>query len=78
MVPITGDGNGKGETTGCGRFHRERRRGGSTVREADGTTKSSVAAEEAEGSNDWRLEVEDDRRKLGRWAGPVKKIWLRV
>jgi hypothetical protein len=33
--------------------------------EADDTMKSSMAARETEGG-DWRLEVEDDQRKLGR------------
>jgi hypothetical protein len=37
------------------------------VLEADDITKSGAAIEEAKGS-DWRLEVEDDQRKLGRWA----------
>jgi hypothetical protein len=36
--------------------------------ETDDTTKSGAANEEAEGSSDWCLEVEDDRRKLGRRA----------
>jgi hypothetical protein len=39
-----------------------RRRGGSTVPKADNTVKSGVAA------GGWRLEVEDDQRKLGRWT----------
>jgi hypothetical protein len=46
---------------------RGRRGGGSTVPEADNTAKSGAVAGEAEGSG-WRLEVEDDQRKLGRWA----------
>jgi hypothetical protein len=46
-------------------FSREegRRRGDSTVPEADNTTKSATTAGEAEGDS-WRLEVEDDQRKL--------------
>jgi hypothetical protein len=36
------------------------------VPEAYDTTKSGMAAEEAEGGG-WLLEVEDDRRKLDRW-----------
>jgi hypothetical protein len=44
-----------------------RRRGGSTVKEADDIAKSGVAAGEAEGGR-WRQEVKDDQRKLGRWA----------
>jgi hypothetical protein len=31
------------------------------------TTKSNVADREAEGGS-WRLDVNDDQRKLGRWA----------
>jgi hypothetical protein len=46
---------------------RGRRRDGSTVTEANNTVKSDVAVREAEGDG-WRLEVEDDQRKLGRWA----------
>jgi hypothetical protein len=42
---------------------RGRRRGGSTMLEADDTSKSNTTPEEAEGS-DWSLEVEDDQRKL--------------
>jgi hypothetical protein len=45
----------------------ERRRGYSTVPEADDTAKSDVAAREAKGG-DWSLEVEDDQRKLGWWV----------
>jgi hypothetical protein len=41
-----------------------RRWGGSTVLEADNTVKSDAAAE----CDDWRLQVEDDQMKLGRWA----------
>jgi hypothetical protein len=44
-----------------------RRRGVSTVLKADDTTKIGTAAGEAEGCG-WHLEVEDDQRKLGRWA----------
>jgi hypothetical protein len=43
---------------------RGKRQGGSTVPEADDTTKSGVAAKEAEGGNR-HLEVGDDQRKLG-------------
>jgi hypothetical protein len=46
---------------------RGRRRGGSTVPEADNTVKSSAAVGEAEGVG-WCLEVENDQRKLGWWA----------
>jgi hypothetical protein len=35
--------------------------------EGDDTTKGGAAAREAEGGG-WRLEVDDDQRKLGRWA----------
>jgi hypothetical protein len=38
---------------------RGRRQGGSTVPEANDTTKSGAVAGEAEGGN-WRLEVEDE------------------
>jgi hypothetical protein len=41
-----------------------RRRGGSTVSEADDTVKSDMTAGEAEGYG-WHLEVKDDQRKLG-------------
>jgi hypothetical protein len=55
---------------------RERRRGGSTVPEVDDIAKSGAAAREAEGGG-WRLEVEDDQRKLGQWVelltGSAKK-----
>jgi hypothetical protein len=44
-----------------------RRRGGSTVPEADDTTKSGLTIWEAEGDN-WRIDVEDHQRKLGRWT----------
>jgi hypothetical protein len=37
------------------------------VPETDDTVKSAAAAGEAEGDG-WRLEVEDDQRKLGLWA----------
>jgi subtilisin-like proprotein convertase family protein len=37
------------------------------VPEADDTVKSSTTNGEAEGG-DWHLEIEDDQRKLGRWA----------
>jgi hypothetical protein len=46
---------------------RGRRRGGSTVLEADDITKSGVAVGDVEGGH-WCLEVEDDQRKLGRWV----------
>jgi subtilisin-like proprotein convertase family protein len=45
---------------------RGRRQGSSTMSEADDTTKSGALAKEVEGG-DWRLEVEDDQGKLGRW-----------
>jgi subtilisin-like proprotein convertase family protein len=38
---------------------RGRRQGGSTVPEANDTTKSGAVAGEAEGGN-WRLEIEDE------------------
>jgi subtilisin-like proprotein convertase family protein len=44
---------------------RGRRRGDSTITEADDTAKSGAAAGEAEGGS-WHLDVEDDQRKLGR------------
>jgi hypothetical protein len=46
---------------------RGRKRGGSTVQEADNIAKSGVMAWEAEGGS-WRLDVEDDQRKLVQWA----------
>jgi hypothetical protein len=46
-------------------FSRGKRHGGSTVLEADNTAKSNAAAGEVE-SDSWRLEVEDDQRKLDR------------
>jgi hypothetical protein len=47
------------------------------VPEAYDTTKSGMAAEEAEGGG-WLLEVEDDRRKLNRWPECVVEpnCWL--
>jgi hypothetical protein len=39
---VTGDGNGEEDTTGCNHFRRGRRRGGSTVWKADGTSKSGA------------------------------------
>jgi hypothetical protein len=50
MTPITRDENGEGEAMGCDRFQRGRRRGDSTMPEADDTAKSGAAAGEAEGS----------------------------
>jgi hypothetical protein len=44
-----------------------RRRGSSTVPEANDTTKSGTTVGEAEGCG-WRLKVEDDQRKLDWWA----------
>jgi hypothetical protein len=75
---------GKGRRWGATIFGREegRRRGGSIVLEVDNTAKSGAAVGEAE-CGDWHLQVEDDQRKLGRWAecgwaelltGPVKKM----
>jgi hypothetical protein len=56
------------------------RRGSSTVWEVDGTAKSGTVAREAEGGSGWHLEVEDDRRKLGRWVecavGPNYRLGL--
>jgi hypothetical protein len=52
MTSITGDRNGEGEAMGCDRFQREkrgRRQGGSTVPEANDTSKSGAAPGEAEG-----------------------------
>jgi hypothetical protein len=46
---------------------RGRRRGGSIAPEADDTVKSGAATGEVKGG-DWRLEAEDDQRKLGRWV----------
>jgi hypothetical protein len=66
MTLIMGDGDKEVEATRCGRFRRVRRCGGSTVREADSTAKSSAAVGEAKDGSGWRLEVEDDQRKLGR------------
>jgi hypothetical protein len=40
------------------------RQGGSMMSVVDNTMNSGMAAREAEGSG-WRLEVEDDQRKLG-------------
>jgi hypothetical protein len=52
---------------GCGIFQRGRRRDGSTVSEADNTMKSGMMTREAEGGGG-HLEVEDEQRKLDRWA----------
>jgi hypothetical protein len=46
------------------RGERGRRRGGSTVPEADDTAMSGTVDGEAEGGG-YHLEVEDDQRKLG-------------
>jgi hypothetical protein len=46
---------------------RGRRRGSSTVLEADDIAKSGVAVGEAEGGV-WCLQVEDDQKKLGGWV----------
>jgi subtilisin-like proprotein convertase family protein len=49
-------------------FSEEKRgtkRGGSTVPEADAIAKSGMVTGEVKGG-DWRLEVEDYQRKLGR------------
>jgi hypothetical protein len=46
---------------------RGRKRGGTTVPETDDIAKSGVTAWEAKGDG-WCLDVEDDQRKLGRWA----------
>jgi hypothetical protein len=56
---------------------RGMRRGGSTVPEADGISKSGAVVVEAE-DDDWCLEVKYDQRKSDRWAestvGP--NYWL--
>jgi hypothetical protein len=44
--------------------NRGRRRGGSTVPEANDTMKSGTVAGEAEGGG-WRRKVKDEQRKLG-------------
>jgi hypothetical protein len=70
MASVTGDENGEGEVMGCSHFwrgKRGRRRGRSTVLKANNTKKSSAVAGEVEGGG-WRVEVEDDQRKLSRWA----------
>jgi hypothetical protein len=58
---------GKGRRCGAAisEEKRGRRRGDSTVSEADDTVKNGAAAEEAEGGG-WHLEVKDDQRKMGR------------
>jgi hypothetical protein len=70
MVPVTGDGNGEGDAMhGVWSFsegNRGRGRGSSTVPKADDTMKSGTAVEEAEGG--CCPKVEDDQRKMGRWA----------
>jgi hypothetical protein len=65
MAPVMGDGNGEGDTKGCSCFQRGRggRRGGSIVPDAEDTAESGAAAGEPEGGS-WRLDVEDDQRKL--------------
>jgi hypothetical protein len=67
MAPVTGDENRKGRQWGIAVFGGGRRRGGSTVPEADDTMKSGAEAGDAEGV-DWRPKVEDNQRKLGQWA----------
>jgi subtilisin-like proprotein convertase family protein len=44
---------------------RERRQGGSIVMKVDDTMKIDAVTEKVKGGN-WRLEVEDEQRKLGR------------
>jgi hypothetical protein len=60
---------------------RGRRRSGSTVPKVDDITKSGAIVGEGEG-DDWRVEVKDDQRKLGRWVKllnrSAKKICLGV
>jgi hypothetical protein len=70
MVPVMGDENGEGEAMhgvwSILKGNRGRGRGSSMVPKADDTVKSGAAVGEAEGS--CCLKVEDDQRKLGRWA----------
>jgi hypothetical protein len=77
IAPITGDGNREGEAMGCDCIRRGGgrgwRRGDSTVPVVDDIVNSSTVAGETEGGG-WRLEVEDDKRKLGRWAECA--VWL--
>jgi hypothetical protein len=59
MVPVTGDGNRDEEAMECDHFRwgeRGRRRGGSTMPEADNTGKSDAVAGEAEGGG-WRSKM---------------------
>jgi hypothetical protein len=49
MTSVTRDENREGEAIGCGHFRRGRGGGGSTVQEANDTTKWGAAAREVEG-----------------------------
>jgi hypothetical protein len=64
MAPVMGDENREGEVMRCGHFQRGRRQGDSMVPEADDIANSGMAAQ----GGGCHLEVEDDQRKLGRWA----------
>jgi hypothetical protein len=48
-------------------FLKGKRGGDSTMLKVDDTAKSDAVAREAEGGG-WCVEIEDDQRKLGRWA----------
>jgi subtilisin-like proprotein convertase family protein len=52
---------------------RGRRRDSSTVPKVDDTAKSDAVAGEAEDGG-WRLEVEDDQRKLGQWIELLTRL----
>jgi hypothetical protein len=68
MAPVTRHENGEGETMGCSHFQRGRWGGGEAAPLCGRRMthrRARVAAGEVEGG-DWRLEVKDDQRKLGR------------
>jgi subtilisin-like proprotein convertase family protein len=46
---------------------RERRQGGSIVLKMDDTMKTDAVTGKVKGGN-WRLEIEDEQRKLGRYV----------
>jgi hypothetical protein len=54
MTPVMGDGNGEGETTGCGYFWRGRGEEARRLHSADGTMKSGAVAGEVESGGGWR------------------------
>jgi hypothetical protein len=82
MVPVTGDRKGEGEAMECDRFlegKMGRKRGGSTLSEADNTTKSDAAAGVCRSKMTKENWVGGLDARLGRTADHAdEKIWLIV